>query len=218
MKKTGFLLPLIALLFLTRMEVYSQTNIDNSEFGHNNILFFETFGGFSGGQGGGIGAGFGVNYEKNKNLITGRVIGNFRIDFDFIYPWFPLPFPASSSTMVEIAGLYGRRFITNRGEAVSLSLGVSANNFVFEGTKKETKDIWYAGVPFEANIQWFKRRVAPFRILGLQLSKNPTPFSGSIGFKMYGNISKASYVGAGLNIGLGNYRDYGTLTKKDINP
>lgn len=67
---------------------------------------------------------------------------------------------------------------------------------------------YYAGVPFEANIHWFKARKERFRIYGLIPLGHPMGFGGSIGLKVFGSVSKNSYIGFGLMYGLGWHREY----------
>jgi hypothetical protein len=175
----------------------------------NPVIFFDEFIGVAFGNAGGLGAGFGLNYQVNRNFFTARVLGTVRFGVDVLAPLVPLPFPYVKNSMGEAALLYGIRNI-EKNKSYSFSLGVSYSGYYRNDDKYMDTEIKYDyfGVPFEANFKWFKREKKPFRIYGLLPVGNPTSFGGSIGFKLFGNISKQSYAGIGLSYGLGFHKVY----------
>jgi hypothetical protein len=154
--------------------------------------------------------GIGLNYQLKRNLFTVRCTGTAKFNVDIISPLVPLPYPSLNSSLDEVALLYGQRFINN-GHAYSISLGASYNHFrIYDKSTSARYDInsEYIGLPFEANIKWFKSVKKRFKIYGLIPVGKPTAFGGSIGFKFFGNISKQSYAGIGLSYGLGYHKVY----------
>lgn len=153
-----------------------------------------------------------LNYEKNKNLITARYSQLFEFGFDVVPIGF-LAFPVVTSdvTSKEVALLYGRRY-TNNGFSYSFSAGISTN--IYEETLKDDAGKRYkvtsnyVGLPLEFSIKWFKREKSPYRIYGLIPVGKPTALGNSIGFKLIGNISQHSYVGLGLDYGIGYHKEY----------
>lgn len=111
--------------------------------------------------------------------------------------------------MGEVALLYGLRTI-EENHAYSFSLGVSYSGYYQNYDKNVNNNINYdyVGVPFEANIKWFKEEKRRFRIYGLIPVGKPTAFGGAIGFKLFGNISRQTYAGIGLTYGLGFHKVY----------
>jgi len=155
-----------------------------------------------------------INYQTKNNLFTYRFselshITNFSEAWAFIIPIYPLfTLVLSPIKSKEYAFLYGKRYINN-GFSYSFSGGVSYikhtdfpkyNNSVFEQS--------FIGFPFEANIKWFKSEKRRFFLFGVFPIGKPFGFGGGIGFKLFGNLSKHPYIGLGITLGLGYYKNY----------
>ena len=196
---------LAAISLSLHLVVFSQTSEKQ-----NPVLFVdETLGGAFG-DAGGLALGLGIHYQVKRNLFTARYTGTANFSVGILDPLIPLPYPLLNSSLDEIALLYGQRFIDN-GHAYGISLGASYNHYrVFNKKNDSPYDVnsKYIGLPFEANIKWFKSVKKRFRIYGLIPVGKPTAFGGSIGFKFFGNISKQSYAGIGLSYGLGYHKVY----------
>lgn len=177
----------------------------------NLILFADVLSGHSVGNTGGFSNGAGLNYQKNRNLFTLRCLATVRLRCKILSPFFPLPIIDQKTDLEEYSVLYGWRFI-DEGTAYSFSLGFSYNLFTELSTdnnnQKNIKLSKYKGVPFEANIKWFKKEKRRFRIYGLLPVGKPTALGGSLGFKIFGNLSKHSYAGLGITYGLGCHKKY----------
>jgi hypothetical protein len=146
----------------------------------------------------GFGASFGLqgnyslNYQYNQSLFTFRGLGVEAFEAKpankthlnlFQY--------RTTSSLGQYALLYGWRFTNNRNHAFSFSAGISADDRTFyhyyttsQPTDKMESE--YAGIPFEANYQWYGRR-----------------FGASFGLKLSGDISQHSFIGFGIDMGLG---------------
>jgi hypothetical protein len=147
------------------------------------------------------------NYQRNKNLYSLRYSGTAVLNTQY---FFIVPLPTLETYNEEIGFLYGKRWIDD-GQSTSISLGVSYNRFRAE--RDEITDVFniqsnHIGLPFEANIKWFKSRKKRVRIYGLLPVGRPTGLGGSFGFKLSGNISKKSYVSLGLTYSFGYHRTY----------
>ena len=181
-----------------------------SQFKTNPVVYAEIFGGYSGGSSSGWTGGVELNYQVKNNLLTGRYIG--LTNLKHTSNLFIIPIYIDIENINEYALLYGKRYIYNN-HSISFSSGVSYvdrnflvntdyNNPVYEYQKS-------IGFPFEFDIKWFKRKRERFRIVyGLIPVGKPTSFGRSIGFKFYGDISKTTFVGLGITLGLGWHKKY----------
>lgn len=200
-----FKLFLLAIAFISiENKAFSQTSGKQ-----NPIIFFDESLGGAFGNAGGFAIVLGMNYQQNRSLFTLRYVGTAKFGADVIAPLVPLPFINVKNSMGEVALLYGLRMVEG-DKGYSFSLGASFSGFeqYYDKTGYNEKSYDYFGVPFEANIKWFKSEKKRFRIYGLIPVGKPTAFGGSIGFKLFGNISKQSYAGIGLSIGLGLHKVY----------
>lgn len=198
-----FLLVLFAFLSFEN-NAFSQT-FDKK----NPIIFADESLGGAFGNAGGLAIVLGMNYQVNGNLFTVRYVGTAKFGVDIIAPMVPLPFINLKNSMGEVAILYGLRMVEG-DKGYSFSLGVSYNEFdqYYDKSRYNERRYEYIGVPFEANVKWFKSVKKRFLIYGLVPVGKPTAFGGSIGFKLFGNISKQSYAGVALSIGLGSHKVY----------
>lgn len=168
----------------------------------NLIVFAELFLGYS------------VNYQAGNNLFTFRNLyvasknpnRDKSLSQAFIFPAY-----INGNSLNAYSLLYGKRFINN-ASSFSVSVGLSTNTLV---NRFEVNDLKYRfksnyiGFPFEVNYKLFKASKKRFRVLyGLVPVGQPTAFARSIGFKLYGNFSKVSHVGIGVNFGLGWHKKY----------
>lgn len=193
----------IGIAFLLGISCWSQDKT-------NPIVYAEIFGGYSGGSSSGWTGGLELNYQVKNNLLTGRYIG--LTNLKHTSNLFIIPIYIDIENLNEYALLYGKRYIYNN-HSISFSSGVSYldrnflvntdyNNPVYEYQKS-------IGFPFEFDIKWFKRKRERFRIVyGLIPVGKPTSFGRSIGFKFYGDISKTTFVGLGITLGLGWHKKY----------
>ena len=91
----------------------------------------------------------------------------------------------------ECALLYGKRLLQDN-HSYSISGGISYNHFI-----SNISDSNYVGLPLEVNIIWFYSK------------KNNTignAITPKFGFKLFGSISKNSFVGIGISLGIGNHK------------
>ena len=155
---------------------------------HHPVLYIDL--GFGGAVGvNGLQGNYSLNYQYQRSLFTFRGVGieTFRTKSSEIAPVNYFIFPEASGSLTQYAFLYGWRF-THRNQGFSFSAGISTNDrfLYYEGSQRVHIETYYAGVPFEANYQWFTRR-----------------FGVSFGLKLSGDISQHSFVGFGVDMGLG---------------
>lgn len=169
--------------------------------------------GGSKGKAGGFSGGGELNYQVGRSLFSARVVGNLKLGAKAINlsPFTAIPTIDRKSASEEYSALYGLRVVRN-GHSLSVSTGISHNSFT-EWHQDESNESFkvsssYAGVPFELNVKWFKAEKRRFRIYGLIPVGKKTSFGGSLGFKLFGNISKHSYAGLGATYGLGYHKKY----------
>lgn len=194
------LLKVIFVLMLSNSIYAQETNDAELKPKSNPIIYAEAFGGFVGMKHFGLAGGGELNYQYKKSLFTLRyshASGYVKRDsiFNFI----------NVEDNDEYAVLYGRRWLRN-SHSFSISAGVSSNNFKLGKTDFEDNYYYqykrFYGIPFEANFKWFK----PKRKRKSSLVLNAlTP---SWGLKIFGSISKNSFVGAGLVVGFGLNKVY----------
>jgi hypothetical protein len=146
-------------------------------------------------------------YQKNKDLLTFRFSESSVINGRLII-FFPIVVQETINS--EFAFLYGRRWLQDNS-STSLSIGVSYNDFKDEfdlNIDSYSINSNHIGLPFEANIKWFKSRKKRIRIYGLVPVGKPTSLGGAFGFKLSGNISSKSYVSLGLVYSFGFHKQY----------
>ena len=198
MKSQSLFATLILLLFL---KSWSQEKT-------NPILFTEVYFGPAFGSSEGFASGINLNYQTKDNVFTLRHTNviELKSEFFFLFPIFK-----TIEETDEFALLYGRRKIYGN-HSFSYSAGVAyvkhkeliseVNDVLLYDTQQGI------GFPFEVNIKWFNAKKERYRIYFLIPVGQPTSFSRSIGFKLFGNISKTSFVGLGINYGFGWHKNY----------
>ena len=96
----------------------------------------------------------------------------------------------------------------NKEFSYSFSGGFSYTNFTNTPKIDPVFENSFIGFPFEINVKWFKAEKEKLKLFAIIPIGKPTGFSSSMGVKLFGNISKKSYVGIGLTFGLGYYKNY----------
>lgn len=172
----------------------------------NPIIFADLSLGYGNGSLRGLMGGVSFNYQTKSNLFTFRYLEIIR--YDKIDLFFIIPINIESRSIREYSLLYGKRYIED-GNSYHFSGGFSYNTY----QQKKDNDIIasesFIGFPLEAGISWFKAKKERFRILyGLIPVGKPTSFGRSIGFKLYANIARRSYVGIGVTFSLGWHKVY----------
>lgn len=190
---------LIIFILMLSNSIYAQeTNENQVKEKSNPIIYGEFFGGFVGMKHFGFAGGGELNYQYKKSLFTLRYsheTGYVKKDSVFAFK--------NVEDNDEYAVLYGRRWLRN-SHSFSISAGISSNNLKL--AHKDSDDTYYYqykrfyGVPFEANFKWFK----PKRKSNLILNA----ITPSVGLKVFGSISKNTFVGVGLILGLGLNKEY----------
>ena len=156
---------------------------------HHPTLYLD--GGFGAGLLGehGVQGNYSLNYQYDRSLFTfrGIDIAAYRYNPHQILNIFP---DQVTNSLDQYAFLYGWRFTNHRNRAYSFSLGVAADDrtIYFDGDNSQRlhTSSTYAGLPFEADYQWYTRR-----------------FGVSFGLKLTGDVSQHSFFGFGVDIGLG---------------
>jgi len=193
----------LGFLFLLETNCWSQNQT-------NSVVYAELFGGYSGGSSSGWTGGMELNYQYKNNLITARYLG--LAELKHVNNYFFIPYYIDVDKINECALLYGKRYIYG-SHSLSFSAGVSYVNREFLINNDYKYPIYDTqqsiGLPFEVNIKWFKRKKQRFRLAyGLIPVGKPTGLGRSIGFKLYGDISKTTFVGLGITFGLGFHKKY----------
>ena len=198
---------LFCLLLLCNVVGFSQDSLKT-----NPVIFMEGYIGRSVLAARGWNIGLSLNYQFKRNLITlrtttiadRRYIGMERKS-DFF-----LSLPDLQNAYDDYAILYGSRFV-KEGHSLSASFGLSYNQWThFERIRGKTQkfDSSYIGIPYEFTIKWFKKDKERYRIYGLIPVGKPTALGHSYGLKLYGNISKNSFVALGVSSSIGYHKKY----------
>lgn len=189
----------VLFVFVVSNSMFAQQTDDKIPSEKKNpIIFAEAFGGPSAMEHAGFAGGFELNYQYKKSLFSVRYIhatGYKKRDSVFSF--------YNVEDNDEFTLLYGKRWSTvNR--SFSVSTGISHNNLIL--TKRDedfnrhlSYDTFY-GVPFEASFKWFYPKKRSHLIYNTLIP--------SIGMKLFGNISKRSYVGIGFSFGFGLSKEY----------
>lgn len=175
----------------------------------NPIIFADIYVGYSVGSSNGMTGSASLNYQRKNDLFTFRFseLSRYKTEFTTVLP---IPIFELRESIDEYALLYGKRYV-QENKAYSFSVGaafVQRKHRVFtaDDAFNVQKDAF--GVPFEASVKWFKRRRAPYRIYGLIPVGGPVAFGNSFGFKLLGNVSRTTFVGVGITVGVGFHKHY----------
>lgn len=192
--------------------VFAQENQGKSR--ENPIVFIEGNLGFGNGSADGLVIGYALNYQFKGNLLTFRnnYLASKNKDRDrnlsntFIFPAY-----VQGNSINEYAILYGKRLIFD-GSSLSFSAGISTNKAVYRteiDNERIRTTINYLALPYEISFKFFKRDKSRYRVFyGLIPIGQPTAFSRSFGVKLFGSLGKESYIGFGINFGLGWHKKY----------
>ncbi|MGV3529563.1 MAG: hypothetical protein ACO1OO_11755 [Flavisolibacter sp.] len=199
----------VVLLCLTHLFSVSVSSQDGGQT--NPILFADFNIGHAWGKSGGLNIGAGMHYQWARNLLTVRYQGNARLQSKFASYWVPIPIIEPVSNLDEVAILYGWRHVDD-GSAYSFSVGLSRNRFteyINRSSGQVVDDIYrYWGIPFEANLKFFKRKKKPMTIYYIIPVGPPTGLGQSIGLKVNGTIARNMYMGLSLAFGFGFHKHY----------
>jgi hypothetical protein len=194
--------PLLVLVFLCHIAMFSQEKT-------NPIVFIEVFGGYSVGSSKGLAGGIDFNYQSRDNLFTFRYLG--LSDLRYEGRFFFVPIYISVENIEELAVMYGKRTILDN-HSFSYSAGIALVDretlINYDGSIATYESQKSIGLPFELNVNWFKSKRKKYRIYGVIPIGKPTSFGNSFGFKIFGNVSKSTFVGVGISLGLGWYKNY----------
>jgi len=201
------LLTLFLSLFIG-VQVFSQEEMDSISK-QNPILFAEIAIGYSNGAVKGNTGVFTLNYQEGKHLFSYRFLEI--VEYDYAGSFLFIPEYVLIDQVRENSLLYGRRIIDgNTSYSYSAGIGVVSRKFLADETSEVqiyNSDV-FVSFPFELNIKWFNSKKMKYRIYELIPIGQPTSFANSIGFKFFGNVSKKSFIGIGLTIGLGWHKIY----------
>jgi hypothetical protein len=131
-------------------------------------------------------ANYSLNYQNGLSLFTFRGLanGSSKYDPDKFFGY------ETTGSSGQLALMYGLRFNDNHGSAYSFSAGIDHVNrsaYYYDSNNNRTQiEGEYIGVPFEANYQVYTRR-----------------FGVSFGIKLSGDVSRHSFFGLGVDMGLG---------------
>jgi hypothetical protein len=203
---TCFMKQLILLpcfIFLFSLSLFGQDSIKT-----NPVIYADGGFGIPLGDMSGLQLNAGLNYQAGKNLFTLRANA---IGGNFPEGGISTTVPRRVSDLYEYGILYGRRFI-NGGRSFSFSAGIAYDDrptsVTFKGVELRNFSSRYPAIPFELNWLWFQKNKQPNPLSLLFPVEKTTGYSGSVGLRLSGNISKYSYVALGAVFGLGWHRQY----------
>ena len=183
-------------IFTIILLLYGLQNFAQEIIPKNSFIFLETsIGIFTYDASGGMSFSISANYQHKNNLFKiGRVLLSstpFNIDIDKVVQ-------TDYKEKRETSFLYGKRYIKN-GFSYSFLGGISTAS---------TSEFNFIGLPLEFNLRWFKSKKERMRFLGLIPFGKPTGIGFSNGLKLFGSISKHSYIGLSYTVGFGYYKIY----------
>ena len=146
------------------------------------------------------------NYQAGSNLFTLKGTGIGPMDKVIFNPDFD-----ESDDYAEVAFLYGRRWISG-GRSFSLSAGLAVEGqtiyYSYRGSTVTQNHANYIGLPFQAEVLWFRARKRRSRLYGIFPYGKPTGLGNSVGLNIAGNVSAHSFISFGVVFGLGCFRAY----------
>jgi hypothetical protein len=146
------------------------------------------------------------NYQACESLFTLRATGIGHMDIIYFNAG-----PNIGYVYGEAGLLYGRRWISG-GRSISISAGLAAEGqtvaISYRGSSTTQTHTNYVGLPFEAEVLWFKARKRRSRAYYVFPYGKATGFGSSLGLNIIGNVSAHSFVSFGLVFGLGYFKQY----------
>ena len=204
---------LFSVLFLLSFaSILSQEKQDSLHVKTNPIIYATFNINYVSGLINGLAPGYSLNYQNNRNLFTFRFLENenvLKTRQGFFPPNLTVPYTEKKSIFKEYSLLYGKRFIKG-GFSYHISAGISYNDFTTSDITNDTsiKDTYF-GFPLEIGCNWFNAKKEVYKaFFGTLPVRERTSFGRSIGFKLFANIAKESFVGLSLNIVLGWHKKY----------
>ncbi|WP_431243133.1 hypothetical protein ACQ9BO_26725 [Flavobacterium sp. P21] len=197
------LLSLFFVLVFSNFVLGQETSNLEKEEKTNPIIFFEGFGGPSVVKNLGVSGGVGLNYQLGESLFTFRYINSagYRRKNDGAVIIAPSVYKSEDN--VELALMYGRRWVKEH-HSYSISAGISRNNLELESRDldgiRTVSTIGFYGFPFEANYKRFYSKKRSNLIYNVLIP--------SVGFKLFGDIGKYTFVGVGVSVGFGLCKHY----------
>ncbi|HZW62597.1 MAG TPA: hypothetical protein VFF15_03025 [Flavobacteriaceae bacterium] len=191
---------------------FSQKPLDSTNLQKTNpIIFGEIFGGGTAGTPNGFTLGATLNYQHQKDVFTIRGVSKLKTDTKAFYDGWFLIIPVFDlyEEFSEVSLLYGKRYLLSESSSLSISGGIAFNTYRTRNQNYEEIKQKNIGFPMEVNWKLFKAKKSRYRILyGLVPVGKPTAFGRSFGLKLYANLSKKSYIGLGISLGLGTHKQY----------
>jgi len=187
---------LILFLCVFSVNAFTQENKDKKS---NPIIFAEASLGIInyGNKGKSIYVEVALFYQKNSHLFSlkQKILGGAP---------FSLKKPKLINSAKEFSFLYGKRFF-DENFSYSFSAGISlSKTHERNSTTNEYNKKTFIGIPLELSLRSIKgeKKKKEFSFF------KPTAFGISAGLKIFGNLSKHPYIGLGIIIGLGYYKNY----------
>lgn len=197
------LLRILFMLFLSNAIFGQQPENLEIEKRSNPIIYFEGFGGLSVVKNLGVSGGVGLNYQLEKSLFTFRYINSAGYRRKNDGPVIIAPSVYKSEDNVELALMYGRRWVKEH-HSYSISAGISRNNLELESRDldgiRTVSTTGFYGFPFEANYKRFYSKKRSNLIYNVLIP--------SVGIKLFGDIGRYNFVGVGVSVGFGLCKHY----------
>lgn len=150
-------------------------------------------------------------YQHNKHLFIFRNMGNSFKKFGSITRnYLPDIYLKEKLTNKEVAILYGMSWTENQN-IFSFSAGLSYNTYSYflydSNTDENGIETNYIGFPFEINLKRIKIYNDNNHSKDTLKTQNATVFGGGgFGLKVFANLNKHSYFGAGLTYEFGLFK------------
>jgi hypothetical protein len=204
------LLALTCFIFLCALRCCAQQQLKSNPVMYLDVGVGAAFSGIDG-----LSLTSSLNWQHKQNLVTARIAGVLSVTETAaeLAPFIAFPFFRDAGHMTEASLMDGWRTVKG-GHSFSLSAGISYGSlsipYYYPNSNRlaETLRYKYAGIPFEANVLWFKPRRERYHIYQIFPVGRPTAFGHSYGFKISGNISSHSYASFGVILGWGFHRNY----------
>jgi len=200
---TKKLLKTFLIVLLTNVAFGQEAEDSQSKENTNPIIFFEGFGGPSVVKNLGVSGGVELNFQTERSLFTFRYINSAGYQRKSDGPVIIFPAMYKSEDNVELALMYGRRWVKYH-HSYSISAGISRNNIELEkrdlDENRTVSSVGFYGFPFEANYKRFYAKKRSNLIYNVLIP--------SVGFKIFGDIGRYTFVGVGVSVGFGLCKHY----------